>query len=241
MACHFATQCCCGCTLSFGVKAILIVNLLRNVVTLGVMLMNVVFESHTLALSSSSLAAQTVLAMYCLAGLPLIFGGLWGVYNKAEAPLRLFFYYFAVSLVLDLAFIVDSLIIQNPCLKLAGLIQRRGQAFACGAARGMNLFATFTMLGISFYLAFIVLSYCEDLALAGGGPNLTDLAHTGEVRKRKTRMDEIVGDACHLFTEEQDHYGSVLDQAAMEGGGASMPIFGTFHNMQYHPAGHRAM
>lgn len=236
MVCHLATQCCCGCSLTLGVKAILIVNLLRNVATLAVALLNVAFHSHTIVFASS-LGAQTAIAAFCLAGIPVIIGGLWGVYYKAEAPLRLYWYYLVACLLLDMAFIVDSLIINNPCLHLGGLIARGGQAFACGAARGMNLFATGTMLGISFYLAFVVFSYCEDLSMAGSGQNLADLSYYGEVRQKKklSAMDHMVGDASQYYCG--DAYGSVISQVALDGAEAgSVPLFGnSYHQMQYPP------
>uniref|UniRef100_A0A7S2DRP7 Uncharacterized protein n=1 Tax=Alexandrium andersonii TaxID=327968 RepID=A0A7S2DRP7_9DINO len=236
MVCRLATQCCCGCSLSFGVKAILAVNLFRNVATLAVALLNVAFHTHTIVFASS-LGAQTAIAAFCLAGIPIIVGGLWGIYNKAEAPLRLYWWYLVASLCLDMVFIVDSLILRNPCLHLGGLIARSGQAFACGAARGMNLFATGTMLGISFYLAFVVLSYCEDLANIGSGPSLADLSAYGEARMKKklSAMDHIVGESTHCCVGEA--YGSVIHQTALEGAETgSVPLFGnTYHQMQYPP------
>lgn len=236
MVCRLATQCCCGCSLTFGVKAILAVNLFRNVATLAVAVLNVAFHNHAIEFAGS-LGAQTAIAAFCLAGIPIIVGGLWGVCHKAEAPLRLYWWYLVVSLLLDMYFIVDSLILRNPCLHLGGLIARNGQAFACGAARGMNLFTTATMLGISFYLAFVVLSHCEDLAAVGSGTTLSDLSYYGEVgqRKKLSAMDHIVGDASRYYCG--DAYGTAISQAALEGAEqGSVPLFGnSYHQMQYPP------
>mmetsp|Transcript_60354 Transcript_60354/g.140581 ORF Transcript_60354/g.140581 Transcript_60354/m.140581 type:complete len:246 (+) Transcript_60354:192-929(+) len=234
MVCYLATQCCCGCSLTFGVKAILITNLVRNLGTVALVTLSLVFKNHALQFSQS-LFRQTCLGAFALAGIPLVVAGLWGVYNKVEAPLRIYFYYLIAALMVDIGFVVYALVLENPCLSLPGIVKGEGQAFACGMARVSNFIATFTAMAVSFYLAFIIFSYCEDLAM-GGGADLADLAVQRHAHKTKISAlgrHRLVGDLTHFY--QPSEYGSVMTAAQMEDDYGSTPLWGSHHQMEYPP------
>merc|ERR550532_3031715 len=107
---------------------------------------------------------ETAMAGFAFAGLPLILLALWAVYNRAEAPIRLYWFYMVAGFLIDMAIIVDVFIINGPCKHISNIFSESGMAFACGAARMGHAFAIVTFTSISIYLIFIVLSYCEDLA-----------------------------------------------------------------------------
>merc|ERR1719221_369458 len=121
---------------------------------------------------------QTAMAALALGGLPLILMAFWGVFAKAEAPIRLFLYYMLLLFVVDVVFIVKDLIFVGPCEHMPSIISKNGAAFTCGIARVFNCFTIFVVLGIEFYFFFVVMSYCEELSL--GGPDLSDLAYDGD-------------------------------------------------------------
>lgn len=225
--CRPASQFCCGCSIDFGVKAILFFNLFRNCAVLAIATIHVVFKDHYFS-SSYSLGQQVTLAGFALFGLPLIIGGIWGVRNKVGAPLYLYWYYMIFTFLFDTGFVFWSVVLVGPCSSLPGMLSGNGQAFMCGAARVMSSATLLSVTVIQLYLLFIVWSHCEDIARGGHGPDLSDLKYTSQEPTFKM----------------EDHYAFIegfgLDQSGgaknFSGMGESTPLFGNrAHEMRYPP------
>jgi len=110
--CHPAAQFCCGCSLSFGVKTILVLHMIQNLFYMFVPVATIVLKyTHTAA----SLTQQTVVAGFGLAGVPIIIAAFWGLRNRVEVPIRLYGFYMVLCLILDLIFILDEFYLSSPC------------------------------------------------------------------------------------------------------------------------------
>lgn len=232
--CRPASQFCCGCSVEFGVKSILLFNLQRNLLFILVAFMTIVFKNPFFSYSGS-MALQTFLAALAIAGVPLILLALWAVHNKAEAPLRLYSYYMVLSFLIDMVFIVKEFIITGACSHIPTIVSRNGEAFACGAARSANAFAVITAVSVELYLIFIVFSHCEELAL-GVGPDLSDL--TGPLTSDPMKRLEPYHRAIEALNANHEITYGVYSQAT--GLGGSKPIFGgNFHELEFPPQKHR--
>jgi hypothetical protein len=211
---------------------------------------------------------QTVwLTGWCLAGLPVILAAFWGVIQRVESLIRLYFWYQIVSVAIDMYFVVMNFVVRSPCQVTAAVVQGSGSAFSCGVARGVNVTSVSLIVGLQLYMIFIVWSYCEDLA-EGGPYAIGDLVldWTGkpmskaaidkmaEQRKKHedpyTSMDGLYngpGNAAtswNSFTGGSGYigsaYGTIYDQAATEGLGCQRIFNGTFHEMRYPPPSMRS-
>lgn len=165
--CLPATQCCCGCSTSFGVKSILVLHFLLNLRILGTAF-GVVFSPTSQIVDQEAMMIQLFYTAYALAGLPLILMALWGTIQKVETLVRVYFWYCALSIFIDMAYFVNDLLLSGPCQNLPSMLQAQGQAFACGFARVANASVVLILLGMQCYLLHVVWSHCEDLAEAGG-------------------------------------------------------------------------
>jgi hypothetical protein len=231
--CRPASQFCCGCSVEFGVKSILVFNLHRNLFFVFVAVMTMVFKNPMFSYSGS-LTLQTFLAGLAIAGVPLILLALWAVHNKSEGPLRLYSYYMVLSFLIDMVFVTKEFIISGACSHIPTIVSRSGEAFACGAARGANTVAVVTTVSIELYLIFIIFSYCEDLALSGG-PDLSDLAGplTSDPMKRLGPYRRSLE---ALNANLESNYGCAYSRNTAGGLGGSQPIFGgEFHELEFPP------
>lgn len=241
--CRPATQFCCGCTVTFGVKAILILHFLRNVYFLLVAVMTMVFKNDHFQYSGS-LALQTAFAGLALAGLPIILLAWWSVQTKTEGPLRLYGYYLLLDFLIDMWFVAKEFIISGACVKIPSFMLTNGAAFACGFARGASAVAVVSIISIECYLAFIVFSHCEDLATSGG-PDLMDIVGPAVARKRQLEQHRHVSHMANTMTGD---YGCAYERALAGGLGGSKPIFGShfyetfgdafgenYHELEYPP------
>mmetsp|Transcript_27434 Transcript_27434/g.79097 ORF Transcript_27434/g.79097 Transcript_27434/m.79097 type:complete len:248 (+) Transcript_27434:129-872(+) len=233
VTCRIATQFCCGCSINFGVKFILGLHLMRNVAVVMAVVSNLCFRMGRVDIANS-LVLETSMAGFSFAGLPVILLALWAVYHKVEAPIRLYLYYMVIGFVIDMAIIIDVFVINGPCQHIPNVFSRGGLAFACGAARMGHLFAIVTFVSISLYLIFIVLSFCEDLARSGTGPDLSDLSwyKQADDRRKGDPLDHIIQS---FQPQLVDEYGSMNYQSGVNGIGGSVPIFGGRHHQMLYP------
>jgi len=228
--------------MDFGVKVILLFHLLRALFFIVVPTMTLVFGATEVSYTGS-LTMQMSMAAFSLAGIPLILGGFWAVYNKEEAPLRLYFYYLLLEAVIDLGVMAAQFILHGPCENVPSILQGNGQAFACGAARASEGIEVVTFLGVELYMMFIILSHCEDLRLAGGGPDLSDLAAYEKDSKahrwqRRWWQEKRLLDPYRQSLEENvlSGYGTVYDEATCPSIGGSTSLFGYhYHETEYPP------
>merc|ERR550514_1760709 len=122
-------QFCCGCTLTFGVKLILILNLMHNVFYIVVATCNVLLQIPFLngIGSGVNLATQTFNAGFCLAGLPFIFAAWWGVIHRLEPHMRLYLTYVLFTFAMDLTYVL-AYVLQDPCESLPRVLEQHGEA-----------------------------------------------------------------------------------------------------------------
>lgn len=173
--CVPATQCGCGCSISFGVKLIMIGHFFLNMY-FSLMAVAFMTDKSLVATSSSELLwTQVFKAAYALAGLPIIVMAFWGSVQRIETLVRCYFWYGAFSICLDMVYIVNNYVLASPCDNLPPMMQGQGKAAACGAARGINTMFVLLVTGIQMYMVYVLWSYCEDL-YEGGAGDLGDLA-----------------------------------------------------------------
>mmetsp|Transcript_112672 Transcript_112672/g.218320 ORF Transcript_112672/g.218320 Transcript_112672/m.218320 type:complete len:241 (+) Transcript_112672:133-855(+) len=226
--CRPASSFCCGCSLRFGVEAIMVVHLLQNLFLWFVPVVSLFFHVKAvtaLASEAGGLANQATVAGFGLAGIPVILIGLWGVRTKNEVPVRLYGYYFVLSFAVDLIVFIGDLSLYSPCGN-SPTMAKAGSSFACGASRIANATSTGLLLGISLYCTFIVFSYAEELSL-GGGNDLSDLAAAGMHKKQS-----LVGANVMITTvDNAEMYGTMT-----KGISGGMPIFGAgYHETNFPP------
>jgi len=226
--CRPASQCCCGCSLRFGVRTIIVFGLLRSLLLIFVAISTMVFHSSRFEFTGST-ASQIFAAAMGLAGVPLMLGALWGVSAKAEAPIRLYVYYMVVVMAIDVFFILKDMVFSGPCTHLGGIVGSNGAAFACGVARIFNSCTIFFILGVEMYFIFVVMSYAEELQL-GRGPDLSDLAYYNDPKARLTE-----GMATGSYYDAVQEYGGVLESRQQVLGGSTTIFGGKRHELRYPP------
>mmetsp|Transcript_51012 Transcript_51012/g.110688 ORF Transcript_51012/g.110688 Transcript_51012/m.110688 type:complete len:249 (+) Transcript_51012:84-830(+) len=246
MVCRPATQFCCGCSTEFGVKFILFLNFLQNSFLIAVAFCAIILKLDGLAYSAD-MTLVIVWNGFALAGMPLIIMAYIGVIYKHEIPVRIYWYYQIVCVLVDTIFVIRNLVIEGPCDHLPTHMGREIQAFACGLARMATSSVVIFLEGIMIYFTFIVMSYLEDVAEGGNTPDLRDLAANKEAMRRK-RATATVGDAYGFIlgssgdfvplTEKHggaDGYGAHT-QSGLSGFGNSRRIFGgKRHVMDFPP------
>jgi len=223
--CRPATQCCCGCSVAFGTKAILILNLVANIFFNISAAFTLVFHIQGLAYSTN----QTVLlgaAGFGLAGIPIILLALWCVINKVETPLRLYLCYMILSFLIDMFFAIENLVYMSTCQEFMSVFAKSNRAFACGLSRALNAFMLISLISIQMYLMHVVASHCEDLA-HGATAELSDLTHPRDVT---AQMKQLQYGALNPLGG--DPYGRIF---ASDSNG-SIPLFGKrYHDLSFPP------
>jgi len=152
-----------GCfTLSFGVKLLMWPHLILSVYYVAYVVARLISDDGGFFDMSQILAT-----LMSLIGIPSIAIGLYGVYNRLEPQVRIYFYYLALCVAIDLYYIVDMFILRDSCTHVKLINHMHGgRAFACGIAQSIsNLSAGVAALG-AFYMIYIVWSWCE---VAEGG------------------------------------------------------------------------
>lgn len=237
MACQRLNQFCCGCTLPFGVKTILLLNFLQNFFYLATITLNVIFKVPTFGYNTS-LEQQTFNAGFCLVGLCFVACGVFGVSNKLEPHLRLFLYYLIINFFIDTVYMFVWIFSEDTCAMLPEVLSSQGSAFACGATRLLSVAFLITVFILDAYCVFVVWSYCEDLRIGGAGEAFDDLLHHAHSAKHQKRFGGY-SDGLFGVGEARDgpfpvNYGSI----ATPGIGGSTPLFGgSYHETDYPPKG----
>jgi len=232
--CRPAGQFCCGCSMNFGIKFLLLMHLAINIA--GILeAVNLTFFSAAGGLGGEPLGVEALLAGFALAGVPLIVAALWGVVAKCEAVIRLYLFYLFFTFAFDSYFIVKVFLLSGPCDGMPHALEAAGKAFACGVARIANGTAVGLAWAIQLYIIYIVWSYVEDMA-SGGGPDLSDLVVDEDAFMLKRRLEDPFSSIAGLGEHVPAEYGSVYDAAVDGGMGSSARIFnGHRHEMMYPP------
>lgn len=255
MYCRPASQFCCGFPLEVGVWLILIGHFLFNIYWV-VSSVTMMYDLQGKTNFITALTTHCLVAAFCLVGIPLVLLAMWGMRRKQEVPINIYWYYLALSMIVDVGAIFWSLVIHGPCEMMPMMGMQGGRAFACGAARMANGVVIVSLLGLQGYILFVVASYCEDLSMCGG-PDLSELK--GAYRNGRSVITKnaahhmnygIMGDHLHSHRPGDwwaenvgslsqagatSHVEKLYGGAAMSGLGGSRPIFGSEHVMAYPP------
>eukprot|EP00450_Noctiluca_scintillans_P007239 CAMPEP_0194491978 /NCGR_PEP_ID=MMETSP0253-20130528/10693_1 /TAXON_ID=2966 /ORGANISM="Noctiluca scintillans" /LENGTH=177 /DNA_ID=CAMNT_0039332781 /DNA_START=160 /DNA_END=693 /DNA_ORIENTATION=- len=124
---------------------------------------------------------QCVYAAWCVAGVTIICSASYGVYYRAEAPVRIYLFYlcgcFAASLVAILAFLItgdlcpkDAAVSEDDIVFL--LVGDVGTAFACGVSHIASYLVLSAIATVQVYCLWTVWSFCEDVK---DGPSMLHL------------------------------------------------------------------
>lgn len=172
----------CCFSLSSGVKLLLWAHLAICVFSCASAINDILLFNTTDGLAAAQFGIpELFIAVWTALGVPIIMIGLWGAHHRLQPHVRFYFYYFAITLVMDVYFIVNMFLLKDACVHLK-LADAQGQAFACGVARSVSaataVVATVSML----YMLFIVWSFCEELNGASVHEALMGLLHLSEGR-----------------------------------------------------------
>jgi hypothetical protein len=234
MVCLPASQFGCGCSVTFGVKFILLLNLVLNLFLIAAILAFVVFGMQGMALFSYG--EDMIILGFALGGLPIIAVAFNGVLYRNEALVRMYLYYMWIVIVALVGLMIKSLVLTGPCERL--LQVGMASAWACGMARWINIGMIVVSVSILSYFQHVVYSHCEDLAELGGGPELADLVlNKGNYRKPMNHLYASVE-----VLAEAGGAGAIgfmgMDPDSQSGYAGGRSIFGTHHEMEYPPASH---
>lgn len=230
-------QFCCGCSLTFGVKLILAINLVQNLFYITTALSNIVFKVPTFGFNVN-LATQTFNAAFCLLGLPFIVAAIWGVMYRMETHVRLYLFYSVVSFIFDIGYILIYLLVQDQCTMLPSVLKKHGSAFACGFTRVLSLGFIAAVTVIQIYFIMTVWSLCEDMKAGGSGVGLPGLMRDTDELKRNQKHRSNYHDG--LFSGSGGGSGAPFPLAygsiKTPGLGGSSRIFGgNRHETSYPP------
>jgi len=184
---------CCGCPLTFGVKFILLVNLIVNLFYIVTVTLNIIFQIPTVV-SSLGPTAEIFNGAWCLLGLPFIVIGYWGVSSRAEGHLRLYLQYLCCGFIVDMVFLSINFVFRDVCAQMPHLLRHHGSAFACGAMRIGSLLVVIQVVVLELYFIFAVWSCCEDFKAGGGGVGLPELLRHHQNAHKKQHHDHIYSD-----------------------------------------------
>lgn len=179
-------QCCCGCSLEFGVGSALFLHFAVNVMLVLMSVAHIIFGDAGLSFSDS-LGLEALATAWALAGFVFIISAFWGLWWRIEVYLRLYFYYMVVYFLIDMGFIGRDFIVSGPCENMPPIFTVYGSAFACSLARISDAAWIIVVTLIQAYLIFVVYSHCEYLALEGG----SELADLAEQRQWRFRMPTL--------------------------------------------------
>lgn len=223
-------------------KIILVYHLLQSSWFVAQAMGQMIFKDGHFGFSQDRVMECGITAL-CLAGIPLIVVALLSVPRHIEAPIRLYFLYMILMIIVDIFFFVKRFLLAPQCDGLPQALEMHGQAFACGLVRGGDITIVVSALAIQGYFIHVVWSFCEDLKEGGAGAGFVDLAYDkdailkSEVRDQEDHYNKGVIKLQSEWGHAHDflgHYGTVEEW--QQGIGGSQRIFhGTFHDLNYPP------
>lgn len=236
MNCRPVNQFCCGCSLQFGVRLILLAHLLMSLFYIATAVSNIIMQVPTFGYSVN-LATQTFNSAFALIGLPLIAAAWYGVSYRLEQNVRLYLWYMLISFIIDLGYTVVFLVIQDSCGMLPTVLRRHGAAFACGFTRILTFMFITLLTIIQGYFMYVVWSFAEDIRAGGAGCGFPELLQAAAESKHRHKSgayhDGLFGTG---FVSDNGpfpvHYGSINSHGV---GGGSRIFGGSFHDTNFPP------
>eukprot|EP00933_Yihiella_yeosuensis_P028881 TRINITY_DN22661_c0_g1_i1.p1 TRINITY_DN22661_c0_g1~~TRINITY_DN22661_c0_g1_i1.p1 ORF type:complete len:255 (-),score=25.78 TRINITY_DN22661_c0_g1_i1:133-897(-) len=210
--------------LKTGVQLLLGIHFVLCLYTCSTAVNTVVEGGKNSGLAVASFGVSEVFnAIWSLLGVPTILVALWGTFNRLEPHVRLYYYYFYGSCIIDLYYIVDMLIFKDSCVHLKLLVDARGgKAFACGVARGISGATSVTLMVFLFYMLYVLWSFCEELTGRRESDALADLLMMAEGRKPLKRDSSWMPEYC----DPNDMVGSGIDVMSSISNGARV-VYGS--------------
>lgn len=240
--CRPTTQFCCGCSLRCGANFILVCNLMINVFYISTAVANIILRVPTVGFSSD-MTHQVVNSAFCLFGLPFIIAALYGVAYRQEPHIRLYLYYLVLSFVIDLAYVVYYMFVEDACGQMNSYTNSQGSAFACGMTRLVAFICIGLLAIIQGYCIFVLWSVAEDIRATGTGAGFPELleSHQRNMQAKGAyggQADGIFGTyAGPAVAARSSNYGSL--SAPTMGGGNGF-FGGSRHEVNYPPRGDTA-
>lgn len=246
-----ANSFCCGLTLQFGTRVVLLLHLVLVcyfiVAAAGHMIWQDTSYSYT---RGEGLVLETLLAGFSLVGVATILGALWGTHVKNAVLVRVYWYYMFVSFLLLLVWTIKEFLFKSPCKHLPHFIEREyGYAWTCGVFRIWHIVAVVMLIFVPIYLMLIVLSYADDVTFGVVGPQLGDLMSDRKHFDKpwlydRQRLENKAFDPSEIsYAMPEDprgridrggQYGAVYDKICASGLGGSTRLFGgKFHDVEY--------
>lgn len=220
------TQCCCGCTLGTGVLTILALNFVLNIWLVVAAAGDIIGKDPTFSYSGSDLILETIVAAFALAGIPIIFGGIWGVMSKDKNLILLYWYYAALAFCFSIWWLVVEVMIMSPCDKLPSHLMNPGRAYSCGLSKVLNVFVCIVWFAFPLYFLFIIYSYCAQL---------TYCLNKSEFSALKASKAKIMMPWLNKGPDPMHHYDGYMTTPIV-GAATSHKVFnGTMHDMDYPP------
>jgi len=190
---------CCGCSIPVGVGIILVGHLIGCCFYVASACSNLIFHVHLFTTSWSG-QLQLLYTAFALVGIPTIFVAMHGLVMRLEANLRLYLFYLAFCVLVDMICMVYYCLVCDPCNTLAGILTamrhgsaeaRSGEAFMCGAFRTMSYLGVSAVVLFEVYCIWVVWSMCEDVHSGKNGPELSELIPSKDaVTQRVKRVPE---------------------------------------------------
>lgn len=184
------TQCCCGCSLTFGVALILLAYLARSIYMLVVTAGEVVVQDPRFE-STQTLEKQTFNAPGCAT--PSYESGFYALHARCDSYLRPFMYFMIASAMVDALGMVLPMWMHGSCAFVPEGLKATGAAGACGFIRVLFVVFFGQLAAVEAYFIFAVWSLCEDMKV-----NLKSSLPEMYERSRASRSD-YVGPAEALF------------------------------------------
>lgn len=242
MVCLPATQFGCGCSVTFGVKFILILHLALLVGLIGLTFDHLVFGKYHLG---APLAIETIILAISLPGIPMTLVAFSGVLHKNEANVKCYLWYLRLTLIALVIAVVKFLIVSGPFSScqhaMPDVFKGSGKAWFCGMARWVDLVSIVICLSVIFYFQHIVDSYVDDLHYGVSGPDLTDLRYNKEAIMNKrmsvySAVEELHQSTDSGFFPNVKH--DIYHERVAASLGSGVPLFGgTYHQMTPNPPG----
>lgn len=217
-------------TASLGVKFILLYHAVENVVFLCLSLGDLfIFQNPSLRLTSKY-SSRFAVAGYAFLGLPLICVALWAVVARKEGPFRCYFYYMAVSVVVNAAYTADALVHFLPCAanKLpASALHANPNIFQCGHPRGLTLVSLIFVVGFQLSMMYPVYTFAEDLKWDAEGPEQREMEGKSRLPTRRLAVAAQWallrdGPLNHIHGRMPGEYGSMYETATAMGAAQSI-------------------
>lgn len=189
----------CGCSLQFGVMAILIFHLVTCLLYLGATFSSIVLHISPFgAVASWGPVLQFCMIGFNMCGFPIIIVAIYGALKRNAMAIRPYLLYLLITFLVDTVVLVDVLLVKDSCSTPGSFVNAAtaagvGTAFMCGFLRILSYSCVSLGVFIEVYCVFIVWSFCEDVYEGSSGPELWELLATKEEAFKK-KHEYMIGE-----------------------------------------------